>query len=61
MNQMTPHSECEATLGKNTFYPFEAKIPHGTEAKLNYHHILKGKQTKEEKKNLKRKKNKREI
>lgn len=50
MNQMTPHSECEATLGKNTFYPFEAKIPHGTEAKLNYHHILKGKQTKEEKK-----------
>lgn len=38
MNQMTPHSECKATLGKkNTFYPFEAKIPHGTEEKLNYH------------------------
>lgn len=52
MNQTRPHSECKAILGKNTFYLFEAKIPHGTEEKINYHPILKGN-------NLKRKKLKR--
>lgn len=58
MNQMRPHSECKATLGKNTFYLFEAKIPHETEEKLNYHPILKGKKLKrkkiKERKKLKR-------
>lgn len=49
MNQMRPHSECKATLGKNTFYLFEAKIPHETEEKLNYHPILKGKKLKRKK------------
>lgn len=49
MNQMRPHSECNATLGKNTFYLFEAKRLHGTEEKLNYHPILKGKKLKRKK------------
>lgn len=46
---MTPHTECKATLGKNTYYLFEAKILHRTEEKLNYHPIFKGKKLKRKK------------
>lgn len=42
MDQMTSDSEREVSPGKTTFFHlFEAKISHGTEEKLNYHHILK--------------------